>query len=151
MELFDIKGHLTDAALKAVIAEKLDELSRLEAAEHLSFCDDCLVRYTNMLTDDILLTPQNPIAPPLISRLRQKAVLVFFNKYTTMAAAVALAVVFWSNGFFTGLIPAITKPDAAQNEPQRVSISEKANDFLHGATNALNEFVGGVRRPEKMK
>lgn len=151
MELFDTNGHLTDAALQAVLEEKLDELGRLEAAEHLSFCDDCLVRYTNMLTDDTLLVPQTPIAPPLKSRLRQKAVLVFFNKYTTMAAAVALAVVFWSHGFFTGLVPTKENTQETDFAPEKTSISQRANDFLHGATDALNQLVEGVRRPEKKK
>ncbi|MEG2842259.1 MAG: hypothetical protein RR900_02130, partial [Ruthenibacterium sp.] len=85
MELFDTNGHLTDCALLAVQAETLDEMNRLEAAEHLSFCDDCLLRYTALLTDDTLLTPQNPIAPPVWSRIRRKAMQVFFNKYTTVA------------------------------------------------------------------
>ena len=37
MELFDQNGCLTEEGLHAVIGGQLDELGRLEAAEHLSF------------------------------------------------------------------------------------------------------------------
>ena len=47
MELFDPSGHLTDRALLALVRnEELDELARLELAEHLAYCDRCLQRYT---------------------------------------------------------------------------------------------------------
>ena len=39
MELFDQNGCLTEEGLHAVIGGQLDELGRLEAAEHLSYCD----------------------------------------------------------------------------------------------------------------
>ena len=45
--LFDDRGHLTGAGLNAMENGSLDELGSLEAAEHLSFCDACLNRYTN--------------------------------------------------------------------------------------------------------
>ena len=41
MELFDQNGCLTEEGLHAVIGGQLDELGRLEAAEHLSYCDKC--------------------------------------------------------------------------------------------------------------
>ena len=49
MELFNKEGHLTDEGLRAVVDGTLDEMGRLEASEHLSFCDSCLVRYTELL------------------------------------------------------------------------------------------------------
>ena len=42
MELFDQNGCLTEEGLHAVIGGQLDELGRLEAAEHLSYCDECM-------------------------------------------------------------------------------------------------------------
>ena len=42
MEYFRPDGHLTDEALAALVrSEPLDELVRLELAEHLAYCDDC--------------------------------------------------------------------------------------------------------------
>ena len=53
MELFDQNGCLTEEGLHAVIGGQLDELGRLEAAEHLSYCDKCMDRYTALLTADV--------------------------------------------------------------------------------------------------
>ena len=46
MELFDKNGCLTDEGLQALQAGGLDELGRLETAEHLSYCDT--VSYTHL-------------------------------------------------------------------------------------------------------
>lgn len=47
--LFDAEGHLTDEGLHALQESRLDELGSLEAAEHLTFCDYCLARYTALI------------------------------------------------------------------------------------------------------
>ena len=48
-KLFDAEGHLTDEGLYALKDGTLDDLGALEAAEHLTFCDYCLLRYTKMI------------------------------------------------------------------------------------------------------
>lgn len=50
MELFDKNGCLTDEGLQALQAGRLDELGRLETAEHLAYCGKCMNRYTALLT-----------------------------------------------------------------------------------------------------
>ena len=57
MNLFLESGHLSGEGLDALIAGTLDELQSLEAAEHLSFCDDCLLAYTQRLAEDTWQTP----------------------------------------------------------------------------------------------
>ena len=57
MELLDKNGCLTDEGLQALQAGGLDELGRLETAEHLSYCDKCMDRYTALLTADALEMP----------------------------------------------------------------------------------------------
>ena len=57
LELFREDGCLTDEGLQALRNGQLDELGRLEAAEHLSYCDKCMDRYTALLTADVLETP----------------------------------------------------------------------------------------------
>ena len=42
MELFREDGCMTDAGFRAMMDGQLDELGRLEAAEHLSYCDQCM-------------------------------------------------------------------------------------------------------------
>ena len=51
MKLFREDGHLTDEGLRALIAGELDEMGRLETAEHLDFCDQCVERYSELLTE----------------------------------------------------------------------------------------------------
>ena len=57
MELFREDGCMTDAGFRAMMDGQLDELGRLEAAEHLAYCDRCMDRYTALLTDDVLEQP----------------------------------------------------------------------------------------------
>ena len=52
MNLFLENGHLSKEGLDALVAGTLDEMQSLEAAEHLSFCDACLLEYTQRLTED---------------------------------------------------------------------------------------------------
>lgn len=63
MELFDAKGCLSEEGLQALVGGQLDETQRLEAAEHLAYCDRCMDRYTALLTDDVLGKPVNDKAP----------------------------------------------------------------------------------------
>ena len=56
MELFDKNGCLTDEGLQALQAGGLDELGRLETAEHLAYCDKCMDRYTALLTAVLAFT-----------------------------------------------------------------------------------------------
>ena len=156
MELFNKEGHLTDEALRAVIEETLDEMGRLEASEHLSYCDDCLVRYTMLLTDDSLLTPKAPLAPPVLSRLRKKAVTVFFNKYTRVAAAAAFALVLWGTGVFTGLVPERGIPGKKPVPiAAPVSASVRVNEFFRSAGSSISDALGhllpGAKTPANAK
>ena len=57
MELFDAKGCLSEEGLQALVGGQLDETQRMEAAEHLAYCDRCMDRYTALLTDDVLEQP----------------------------------------------------------------------------------------------
>ena len=61
MELFNENSCLTDEGLQALVNGQLDELGRLEAAEHLSYCDHCLDRYTALLTADALEEPPRSV------------------------------------------------------------------------------------------
>lgn len=148
MILFREDGHLTDEALCAAVEQVLDEMSRLEVAEHLSFCDGCLERYTALLTDDTLLTPARPIAPPVLSRLRKRAVAVMFNRYTTYGAAACLALMLWGAGVFTGLgsgeqLWQHTRQEAAAQAAAAPSFSfaMQANDFLDGLAQGMRDVL----------
>ena len=71
MELFDQNGCLTEEGLHAVIGGQLDELGRLEAAEHLSYCDKCMDRYTALLTADVLEEPPRSARGAVMGTIEQ--------------------------------------------------------------------------------
>lgn len=139
MNLFDKQGHLTDDALHAAIEQTLDEISRLEVSEHLSFCDGCLDRYLTMMSDDTLLTPREPIKAPVLTRIRRRAVAIVFNQYTTYAAAACLAFAFWATQS-AALSDALKQPQKIEPQMPRQSIYEKADAAFADINKQLNAF-----------
>ena len=74
MTCFRPDGHLTDAALTALVrGDCLEELDRLELAEHLAYCDQCLQRYTELLSEGPMLTPARSCRESLRRRIRTGA------------------------------------------------------------------------------
>ena len=69
MELFREDGCLSDEGLHALTAGQLDELGRLEAAEHLAYCDKCTDRYTALLTADALADPPRDVRRTVMSTI----------------------------------------------------------------------------------
>ena len=143
MEYFRPDGHLTDEALAALVrSEPLDELVRLELAEHLAYCDDCLQRYTDLLAEDALLSPARSCRESLWVRLRMRTLRLVTSRYATAAAAVALALtVLWGSA-------AVSLPEAPRHFQ---SWPERWSDTLDGGLSRLNtmfdDLGGAVRRP----
>ena len=73
--LFDAEGHLTDEGLHALQAGRLDELGSLEAAEHLTFCDYCLARYTALIESapEKLKQPMRDLIPQVQALMRLRS------------------------------------------------------------------------------
>ena len=140
MERFDDHGHLTDAALLALIRqEPLDELERLEMAEHLSFCDRCLQRYTELLADDVLLVPSPACREGLRRRIRRRAVRLFTSRYATAAAAVALALtVLWSGAGLSGRAQGRPRPLEQVGD----ALTEWAADWPQRFQDAFSDLAG---------
>ena len=69
MELLREDGCLSDEGLHALTAGQLDELGRLEAAEHLAYCDKCTDRYTALLTADALADPPRDVRRTVMSTI----------------------------------------------------------------------------------
>ena len=146
MEPFRTDGHLTDETLAALArGRELDELTRLEAAEHLAFCDACLQRYTDLLAPAPLLVPAHSCRESLWVRVRRRTLRLVTSRYATAAAAVALALtVLWGSA-------AISLPQrrpALPEVPQQLQRwPERWNDSLDGALsrfNAMFDDLGGA-------
>ena len=154
MELFHENGCLTDAALRAVVDGTLDETARLEVCEHLSFCDACLLRYTALLDDGALLTPEEPVAPGVMQRIRERTLRVLVNRYTRAAAVAVLALALWSTGVFSSLVPKL--PDPQQSTPAPIeapvetpieapiSAGARVNGFFRSAGDSISAALDGL-------
>lgn len=153
MTRFRDDGHLTGETLAALArGEELDELGRLEAAEHLAFCDLCLQRYTDLLDGAALLTPERSCQESIWGRVRARTLRLVTSRYATAAAAVALALtMLWGSG----QIDAVRRPALPEDRP---SVSQglrewsaRWNDSLDGAMSGLNDFFDGLGRTQVLQ
>ena len=95
MELFREDGCLTDEGLRAVTTGGLDELGRLETAEHLSYCDRCMDRYTALLTADALETPPKPLRGAVMSNIWVRLMQNTYGRVAVAGVAAVLALTMW--------------------------------------------------------
>ena len=81
-KLFDAEGHLTDEGLYALKDGTLDDLGALEAAEHLTFCDYCLLRYTKMIDNapECLQQPMRDLIPQVQNLMRLRSFRIMTNR-----------------------------------------------------------------------
>ena len=144
---FDDRGHLTGAGLNAMENGSLDELGSLEAAEHLSFCDACLNRYTNWLEamPQALLSPARDIAPQVQNLLRMRSIRVFTNKYVSIAAAVILAFALWNFGAFNISTGAAQRGVDRLAEGPRFSISQSIQQFIGGIGKGIDDVLSEMQ------
>ena len=140
MELFRTDGHLTDEGLRALIDGTLDEMQRLEAAEHLSFCGDCLLRYTQRMDGAALAQPPQPLRESVLARIRRRAVAIFFNRYAAAGAAACLALALWGTGVFSALQPQ-RAPRTAQPPATTLTVTARVGTFLESSADAVQQAI----------
>lgn len=138
MEIFRNDGHLSGEAILALVqGDALDELTRLELAEHLSFCDACLQRYTEAMEAAPLLTPQQSCRDGVRRRIRQRTVRILTSRYAAAAAAVAVALTLvWAD------IP--LSKTAAQERPALTSKIEQWSGALNGLMQNFDQLFEGL-------
>ena len=101
MELFREDGCLTDEGLHALTAGRLDELGRLEAAEHLAYCDKCTDRYTALLTADALADPPRDVRRTVMSTVWMRLMQSTYGRAAVAGVAAVLALTMWRTGALT--------------------------------------------------
>lgn len=94
MELFREDGCLSDEGLHALTAGQLDELGRLEAAEHLAYCDKCTDRYTALLTADALADPPRDVRRTVMSTIWVRLMQSTCGRAAVAGVAAVLALTF---------------------------------------------------------
>lgn len=141
MDIFRVDGHLTDEALSALVQGGIaDELVRLEAAEHLSFCDWCLQRYTDALAGTELLTPERSCRRTVQNRIRSRALRLITSRYATAAAAVALALtLIWG-----GDPAAFAERFSARTEPHDYTAAERFDGWTERWNDTLSQTMAHV-------
>ena len=145
MERFRADGHLTNEALAALVQDdSLDELGRLEIAEHLSFCDLCLQRYTDLLCGAELLTPERSCQKTLWARVRTRTLRLVTSRYATAAAAVTLALtMLWGGREIQFPHPAL--PELRPAAAELRAWPERWNDALSETLSDVTDFFDGLR------
>lgn len=99
-ELFDKEGHLTDTAFVLLDNNKLDDLQRLEIAEHNSFCDKCLDRYISYVEKSELMTPSELMKKKIENKIFVINKKLCLNQYISIAIAACFTMLFWVTGAF---------------------------------------------------
>ncbi len=94
MESFRNDGCLSDEGLHALIAGQLDELGRLEAAEHLAYCDKCTDRYTALLTADALSDPPRSVRRTVMGTIWVRLMQSTCGRAAVVGVAAVLALTF---------------------------------------------------------
>ena len=142
-KLFDEQGHLTDEGLYALKDGTLDELGSLEAAEHLTFCDYCLLRYTKLVEamPEGLQGPMRDLIPQVQSLMRLRSFRLLTNRYVNVAAAVVLAFAIWQFGLFRA--PAV--PVHVEREPAGISFSQAVDSLHEGFYGSISGWVDNAR------
>ena len=139
MVCFRPDGHLTDAALTALVrGDGLEELDRLELAEHLAYCDQCLQRYTELLSAGPLLVPEHSCRESLRRRIWRRAAQLGISRYATAAAAVVLALtVLWGSA---GLAGQTVRTEPTLLERAGTALTEWTDAWPQAWADALSGF-----------
>ena len=143
-QLFDSIGCLTTDGLQALQADRLDDLGRLEAAEHLTFCDRCLARYTALLDSIRLSAPMRDLIPQVQALMRLRRFRVLTNRYVSMAAAIVLAFALWRFGAFGSLSAVGRRPSELPDAP-RTSVSDMMSGALTSISQGLGDLLGELQ------
>lgn len=94
MEIFNKHGHITEQGFHILLNESPSDLERLEIAEHLSFCSECLNTYSNM-AENTLLPEKIPFdEDTLYKKIIKKQKFSKFRIYFSTGAAAAAVIVF---------------------------------------------------------
>ena len=155
MELFRDDGCLTDEGLHALIAGELDEMGRLEAAEHLSYCDKCMDRYTALLTDDVLEQPPRSARGAVMTTIFVRLMQNTWGRAAVATVAAVLALTLWRTGTIDQILTGTRDlktwmPDTSQSQPaetgplgQPAEDKKPAKTFSEKLSGALDGLLFG--------
>lgn len=161
MELFYPDGCLSEQGLHALLEGELDELGRLETAEHLAYCNKCMDRYTALLTADVLQEPPKSVRSAVMTSIWVRLMQNVYGRTAVATVAAVLALTMWRTGVFEQIsngskqlkvwMPSTsqTLPETAEPKPLGKPIEDDApKKSLHQKlTTALEEYFGSEPSP----
>ena len=133
--------------LHALQESRLDELGSLETAEHLTFCDYCLARYTALIESapEKLKQPMRDLIPQVQALMRLRSFRIMTNRYVSTAAAVMLAFALWRFGFFGG-VGTVQKPmQQLPDVTPRVTVSQALGGMFDSMSSGLSNMFDGMQ------
>ena len=158
MELFDKNGCLTDEGLQALQAGGLDELGRLETAEHLSYCDKCMDRYTALLTADALETPPHSAHKAVMAAIWVRLMQNTWGRAAVAGVAAVLAFTIMSGLYFVrsivvplGQVERTAASIARGELDVRLPVTGNEHDEVDRLRGTINQMAEGLEETEKMK
>ena len=121
--------------------------SKAEAAEHLSFCDYCLLRYTAMIdaAPDCMKQPMRDLIPQVQSLMRLRSFRIMTNRYVSTAAAVMLAFALWRFGFFGGVGTVQKSVQQLPDVTPRVTVSQALGGMFDSMSSGLSNMFDGMQ------
>ena len=158
MELFDKNGCLTDEGLQALQAGGLDELGRLETAEHLSYCDKCMDRYTALLTADALEMPPHSAHKAVMTAIWVRLMQNTWGRAAVAGVAAVLAFTIMSGLYFVrsivvplGQVERTAAGIARGELDVRLPVTGDERDEVDRLRGTINRMAEGLEETEKMK
>lgn len=140
MDYFNEQGHLTKEAFVLLEEQNADELTRLEISEHLSFCDMCLDDYLAYMSDDILIEPEKPMKNIVYAQIKMKLLGLIFNKYSSVAIAAGLTIMFMLSGFLTP----VDYHESREKLIKVESTTQKFSQVTTDVTSFVSNFFGDI-------
>lgn len=133
MQLFKDDGCFSDEGLHALIGGQLDELGRLEAAEHLSYCDKCMDRYTALLTADVMQTPPRSARGAVMGTIWVRLMQSTYGRAAVASVAAVLALTMWRTGSIDQLLAGTQDlktwtPEISQSQQEPEQLGRPVND-----------------------
>ena len=158
MELFDVKGCLSEEGLQALVGGQLDETQRLEAAEHLAYCDRCMDRYTALLTDDVLEQPPRSARGAVMGTIWIRLMQNTWGRAAVAGVAAVLAFTIMSGLYFVrsivvplGQVERTAAGIARGELDVRLPLTGDPHDEVDRLRGTINQMAEGLEETEKMK
>ncbi|MGL4790109.1 MAG: hypothetical protein ACRCW1_01765 [Anaerotignaceae bacterium] len=132
MEIFKENGHLTEYAFELLKNNEASQMDRLEISEHLSFCDECLMEYTDFLMCNELIEPSVSVKMSVMKGVHRKIRQIFVNRYSRTIVAASLASVFWTSGVFNTAYTVMYNTTVEKTYTVVENINNKNMEFFEG-------------------